>query len=30
MIFEHDPKVRMGYLIEVNGKLAVEEVSVIE
>jgi len=30
MIFEHDPKIRMGYLREVNGKLTVEEVSGIE
>jgi len=30
MIFEHDPKVRMGYLREGNGKLTVEEVSATE
>ena len=30
MIFEHDPKVRMGYLREGNGKLTVKEVSGIE
>ncbi|MBM2837485.1 MAG: hypothetical protein HW415_110, partial [Deltaproteobacteria bacterium] len=30
MIFEHDPKVRMGHLKESNGKLTVEEVSGIE
>lgn len=27
LIFEHDPKVRMGYLREVNGKMTVEAVS---
>ena len=30
MIFAHDPKVRMGYLREGNGKLTVEEVSATE
>ncbi len=30
LIFEHDPKVRMGYLREGNGKVTLEEVSGIE